>query len=85
MTVSFSISIQVSVSALPVIIIASQPAFLSRLPNEPPQFEDVRIPVRGDTVEMLKRVEEGESQRVRGPVVITIQLSSSNAFMPGRM
>ena len=40
---------------------------------------------RGETVEILKRVDEGDLQRVIGPVVITSQLSSSKAFIPGLM
>ena len=40
------------------------------------------MPVSGETVEMLKREELGQPQPVSGPVVTTIQLSSSKAFMP---
>ena len=38
--------------------------------------------VNGDIVEILKREVLGQPEPVNGPVVTTIQLSSSNAFMP---
>ena len=49
------------------------------------ELEEVTMPVSGEMVEMLKREELGQPQPVSGPVVTTIQLSSSKAFMPGRM
>ena len=45
----------------------------------PPQFEDVRIPVCGESVDTLNRLELGAPEPVKGPVVITSRFSSENA------
>lgn len=61
---------------MPRMISASIPAFFRNRPKFPPQLEDEVIPVSGEREEISKRLEEGAPVPVRGPVAITMRLSS---------
>ena len=47
----------------------------------PPQLEDVRIPVCGESVDTLNLLELGVPVPVKGPVVITSIFSSDSGFV----